>query len=87
MSIIRTLDSAGRLIVPLEFRKRLEISEKTPIQMDVYGETIVLTKFKPHCSVCGQEKSPEEMYKVDIDAQDNHTYYICDACKNKILDI
>lgn len=86
MSIIRNLDSAGRLIVPLEFRKKLDLSEKTPVQIDVYGESIVLTKFRPRCSVCEQEKSPDEMHKVDLDSPDKRTYYICDACKNKILE-
>ncbi|MFR8010733.1 MAG: hypothetical protein ACLU8W_03060 [Clostridia bacterium] len=46
----------------------------------------MLTKFMPCCTVCGLEKSPDEMSKIDLDAPENRTYYICDDCKNKILD-
>lgn len=86
MSIIRNLDSAGRLILPLEFRQQLELSERTPVQMEVYGEAIVLTKFKPRCTVCGLEKTPDEISRIDLDSPEKCTYYICDECKNKILD-
>ncbi len=86
MSFIRNLDSAGRLIVPLALRQQLELSEKTPVQIEICGDTIMLTKFMPCCTVCGLEKSPDEMSKIDLDAPENRTYYICDDCKNKILD-
>lgn len=86
MSIIRNLDSAGRLIIPLEFRQQLELSEMTPVQMEIYGDTIILTKFKPRCTVCGLEKTPDEMCKIDLDTPEKRTYYICDDCKNEILD-
>lgn len=86
MSIIRNLDSAGRIILPLEFRQELELTEKTPVQMEIYGDTIILTKFKPRCTVCGLEKSPDEMSRIDLDAPEKRTYYICDDCKDKILD-
>jgi len=51
--IVRKLDQLGRIVVPKEVRKILDIPEHTPMEIYTEGETIVLKKYEPDCLFCG----------------------------------
>ena len=38
--IIRNIDTLGRIVIPMEMRNKLKISEKDPIEIHVEGNTI-----------------------------------------------
>ncbi len=50
--IVRSLDNMGRLVLPIELRKTLQIKERDPIEIFTEGNTIVLRKYAPCCTFC-----------------------------------
>jgi len=54
--IVRKVDELGRVVIPIELRKTMEISEKEPLEIFVEGDTIILKKYQPACVFCGQAK-------------------------------
>lgn len=52
--IVRKVDQLGRVVLPMELRKTLNIEEKDPLEIYVEGEQIVLKKYEPSCIFCGE---------------------------------
>ena len=51
--VLRKLDDLGRVVLPIEIRKGLNLSPRDLIEIYVDGETIMLRKFEPACVFCG----------------------------------
>lgn len=51
--IVRKIDELGRIVLPIELRRTLDISEKDALEIFVDGDLIVLSKYEPCCSFCG----------------------------------
>ena len=43
--IIRRVDELGRIVIPKEMRRELNIDQKDPIEISIEGQSIVLRKF------------------------------------------
>ena len=54
--MIRRVDELGRVVIPKEIRKKLDISEKDPIEIYVEGRSIILRKNEENCIFCGTIK-------------------------------
>ncbi|WP_026593279.1 AbrB/MazE/SpoVT family DNA-binding domain-containing protein [Bacillus sp. UNC437CL72CviS29] len=54
--VTRKLDNLGRIVIPMELRRTLEIEEKTPLEIYVDGEKIILKKYEAHgaCAITGE---------------------------------
>ncbi|MEN1938282.1 AbrB/MazE/SpoVT family DNA-binding domain-containing protein [Paenibacillus sp. 102] len=54
--VTRKLDSLGRIVIPMELRRTLEIEEKTPLEIYVEGEKIILKKYEAYgaCVITGE---------------------------------
>lgn len=50
--IVRKLDELGRIVIPKEIRKKLNIEQKDPIEIFIDGTSIVLSKFESGCIFC-----------------------------------
>ena len=50
--ITRRIDELGRVVLPVELRRTLDISEKDPIEIYVDGNTVVLKKYELTCAFC-----------------------------------
>ncbi len=50
--VIRRIDELGRIVVPMEIRKRLGIVTDDPIEIYVEGEQIILKKYGEICIFC-----------------------------------
>lgn len=50
--IVRSLDNMGRLVLPIELRKMLKLSEKDPVEIFTKGNSIILRKYAPCCTFC-----------------------------------
>lgn len=46
IGIIRNLDELGRIVIPIEIRKSLNIHQKDPIEISTENDFIVLRKKK-----------------------------------------
>ena len=50
--IVRKVDSLGRIVLPIEIRKILDINEKDSIEIFIDNDQIVLQKYQPACVFC-----------------------------------
>jgi transcriptional pleiotropic regulator of transition state genes len=69
--IVRKVDELGRIVLPIELRRTLEIMERDPMEIYVDGGTIILKKYEPDikdddskkyvCPICKKEFSLSEL--------------------------
>ncbi len=66
--IVRKVDELGRVVIPVELRKVLNIKEKDPVEIFVDGNQIVLQKYKPYneCIITGETTSHNREYANGI---------------------
>lgn len=55
--IVRKVDELGRIVLPIELRRTLDIAEKDPLEIYVDGGAIILKKYKPCCVFCDSPKN------------------------------
>jgi transcriptional pleiotropic regulator of transition state genes len=57
--ILRKIDHLGRIVIPRETRRVLEIAEKDWVEIFVEGEEIILQKYKGYdvCPITGEVSS------------------------------
>ncbi len=51
--IVRKVDELGRVVIPIELRRTMNIHEKDALEIFVDGERIILKKYEPACIFCG----------------------------------
>ena len=51
--IVRKVDELGRIVLPMELRKMLDLNVKDPVEIFVDDERIILQKYYPACIFCG----------------------------------
>ena len=54
--IVRKVDELGRIVLPIELRRTLDIAERDPLEIYVEGSAIVLKKYRPTCVFCDSVK-------------------------------
>ncbi len=52
--IVRKVDELGRVVLPIELRRNLNIDIKDPLEIFVDGDSIVLKPYRPCCIFCGE---------------------------------
>lgn len=50
--IVRRIDELGRIVLPIELRRTLDIGERETMEIYVDGSSIVLKKYRPSCIFC-----------------------------------
>ena len=50
------MDSLGRIVLPIELRKTLDIAQKDSLEIYVDESCIVLKKYQPSCLFCNNAK-------------------------------
>ncbi len=60
--IVRKVDELGRVVIPIELRRTLDIEVKDALEIYVDGEHIILKKYQPACIFCEDAKDVE-VYK------------------------
>ena len=51
--IVRKVDELGRIVLPIELRRTLDIEERDALEIYLDGDKIVLSKYEPACLFCG----------------------------------
>lgn len=51
--IVRKVDELGRIVIPIEMRRTLNIDEKDSLEIYSEGDSIVLRKYRESCVLCG----------------------------------
>ena len=72
--IVRKIDDLGRIVLPIELRRTLGISERDSLEIYVDHNNMLLKKYEPACIFCG--------------SADNITVYkeknVCEHCLNEL---
>ncbi len=74
IGIIRNLDELGRIVIPIEIRKNLNIKEKDPLEISIDHDYILLKKEENTCVFCNSSTNLEEF----------NFKYICKDCIKKL---
>lgn len=72
--IVRKIDELGRVTLPIEIRRTLNIEEKDPIEIFVEEGAIILKKYQASCTFCGNTEGNVLFGEK----------YICDKCRKAI---
>lgn len=55
--IVRKIDELGRIVLPIELRRTLDIAEKDALEIYVDQEAIILKKYKTSCTFCSSNEN------------------------------
>ncbi|WP_350343711.1 AbrB/MazE/SpoVT family DNA-binding domain-containing protein [Proteinivorax tanatarense] len=72
--IVRKVDELGRVVLPIELRRTLNISEKDSLEIYVDGERVVLKKYNPACIFCGEAEEIVHFKSKNV----------CKSCKDEL---
>lgn len=50
--IVRKVDELGRIVLPIELRRTLDIAERDELEIFMENDRIVLQKYEPSCVFC-----------------------------------
>ena len=75
--IVRKVDELGRIVIPIELRRNLNIENGDPVEIFVDSDSIVLKKHEPACIFCGS------MDNVEVVGGKN----ICEKCIEEIKNL
>lgn len=73
--IERKIDELGRVVLPMEMRKALDMVEKSTVNIRVEGNKITLERVDSHCQICGRTGS---------DLVIDQRCFICPECIERI---
>ena len=72
--VVRKIDELGRIVLPIEIRKTLDIQQKDALELFIDEDKIILQKYQPCCIFC--------------ENADNVVFFnkkrICESCLEKI---
>lgn len=72
--IVRKVDELGRIVLPIELRRTLDIDIKDSLEIYVDDSKIILKKYEPTCIFCGESS--------DVISYEEKN--ICKSCLEKI---
>ncbi|HCW54236.1 MAG TPA: AbrB family transcriptional regulator [Clostridium sp.] len=55
--IVRRLDSLGRVVIPKEMRKLINIAEGDLVKIIKQNNSVIIKKYSRSCMICGSENS------------------------------
>lgn len=51
--IVRRIDELGRVVLPIELRRTMNLEVRDPVEIFMEGDSIVLRKYEAACLFCG----------------------------------
>ena len=51
--IVRRIDELGRVVLPIELRRTMNLEVRDPVEIFMEGDSIVLRKYEASCLFCG----------------------------------
>ena len=55
--VVRKLDELGRIVLPIELRRTLDISVRDTLEIFVEDDKIILKKYHPACIFCNDARN------------------------------
>ena len=75
--IVRKVDELGRIVLPIEMRRTLNIEEKDSLEIYVEGDNVILRKYQATCIFCESTKNLLNFNSKNI----------CPDCLKKLKDM
>ena len=70
--IEREIDKLGRVVIPMEYRKKLGIESSSRVLISLENGVVIIGAIKRRCTVCGEEIGVSQKFGI------------CDGCILKI---
>lgn len=64
--IVRPMDALGRVVIPIELRRNLNINTDDSLEIFVDGEHIMLKKYEPACIFCGNNDGIRQIHGRNV---------------------
>ena len=74
--IIRKVDELGRIVLPIELRRNLDIAERDELEIYVDGDNVILHKHEASCIFCGSMR----------DLRTLRGKQVCRSCREALRD-
>ena len=55
--IVRRIDELGRVVLPIELRRTMNLEVRDPVEIFMEGDAIVLRKYEANCLFCGGNRN------------------------------
>lgn len=55
--IVRKVDDLGRIVLPIELRRTLDIAERDELEIYLDDDKVVMRKYEPSCVFCASTRS------------------------------
>ena len=72
--VIRKIDDLGRIVIPQEIRRAMQLQGGDSVELCLDGERLVLHKYAVSCVFCGQREALHEYQGK----------YLCQHCLQKL---
>lgn len=70
----RRMDDLGRIVLPIEIRRTMEVTSGDLLEIYVEDDGIILKKYGKSCVFCGAQE----------DLKEYSDHWVCAACRNKL---
>ena len=75
--IVRKVDDLGRIVLPIELRRILDIAERDELEIYMDQDRIILQKYEPACVFCG----------IAQELVTYHSKNVCRSCIDKMHEL
>ena len=75
--IVRKVDELGRIVLPIEMRRTLDIAERDALEIYVDGSSVILKKFANSCVFCDGTQNIQSFRGKNV----------CPRCLSELRDI
>lgn len=75
--IIRKVDNLGRIVLPIELRRTMDIAEREELEIYMDNERIILQKYEMSCIFCGSSRALTSFRGKNV----------CRECARRIADV
>jgi len=55
--IVRKVDDLGRIVLPIELRRTLDIAERDELEIYLEDDKVVMRKYEPSCVFCASTRN------------------------------
>ena len=74
--IVRKVDELGRIVLPIELRRTLDIAERDELEIYMESDRIILRKYEPACIFCASVKKLITFHEKNV----------CRECAKKLAE-
>lgn len=64
--IVRNIDRLGRVVLPMELRKLLDLKVQDPVEIFTQGSDVVIRKYRPSCVFCNRDSDIVEFKGLNV---------------------